>query len=90
MSRPELYRQCSLSRTQGAVRELAVTWLPERYAVLGDVLRLLTPTGWEDGYLVDVVGEEPRDLSGIPDAPRVFRRHKRGTGDSLGRETAWP
>lgn len=81
--KPTQYRQCSLSRTICETVERTTTWLPSKYAVAGVVLRLLNGGDWEDGWIVDSVAPALRDEADLPDPPRDFRRHKRGTGDSL-------
>ena len=57
MSKQVLYRQCSLSRKVTDGTAITTSWLPERYAVAGRYLELLTERGeWENGWHVDSVG----------------------------------
>ena len=72
-----LYRQCKLVR-EGNYHQ--TTWLPERYAIIGETLKLKTNDGWEDGWrVVSVFGDA--GVSDPPDAYMEFRRHRKRTGD---------
>jgi hypothetical protein len=52
-----VYRQCSLIQDRGRATCQYVTWLPEIFARLGDVVRLRQDDGsWSDGWKIDFVG----------------------------------
>ena len=76
------YRQCRLLRGYTYL----VTWIPEKYAVLGRALRIKDDDRWADGWIVqDVWQRIPENEISHP--PRLIRRHRDATGDSLPRRT---
>ena len=50
---PQTYTQCLLIRGNMSHR----AFIPSRFAVLGDVLRIREEAGWSDGWLVIEVGQ---------------------------------
>ena len=77
------YRQCALQRAEGAGVCRVVSFLPEKYAAVGHVLRLRDHRGqWSDGWVVCSVGAR-RDE--VPDWRKGIRGHRLKTGDALPR-----
>jgi hypothetical protein len=53
------YRQCHMTRPEGAATEHYTAWLPDRFAVLGEVLKLRGENGnWSDHWRVTFVSRE--------------------------------
>lgn len=79
-----LYRQCLLrKRIDDVTTQTQVTWLPNRYAVQGRILKLRNPDGiWVDGWVVKVAGADSVPESRLPDAHAAIRSHRSRTGDS--------
>jgi len=76
----EKYRQCSMERRLEDSVENTVSYIPEKYAQVGRVLKLKGESGvWSDGWVVNIVGAilEP------PDIHKAIRQHRDRTGDSL-------
>lgn len=72
----DLYRQCTM---RNGARTL-VSWIPNKYARVGLVLRLSGEDGWQ------VINAHQRlEERFIPDAHAGARGHRRRTGDSLPR-----
>lgn len=79
------YRQCRLERKQANVTDCLVTHIPEKYAKLGELVKLQCGGDWSEGWLVVYVG----GIVPEPESPHItFRKHKRRTGDSLPKEKA--
>lgn len=70
------YCQCSL-RNRDAYQ---VAWIPQRYAQLHNVLKILTNGIWQDGWIVESVGAY---ADTPPDIGKAIRGHRDHTGDSL-------
>jgi hypothetical protein len=73
------YRQCELIKktSEGEVRQ--TSYIPEKYAIKGKVLKLLKNDIWDNGWLVVFAGDlidEP------PDWKQAIRVHRDNTGDS--------
>jgi hypothetical protein len=69
------YTQCVLvkdNRTQ-------LTWIPSKFAKLGEILKLKEHNVWEDGWIVQFVGSE----GPMPNSRQLIRGHRKMTGDSL-------
>jgi hypothetical protein len=52
MTRPIRYKQCRLERREGTARIERMSWLPEKYAVAGSVVRLRDNGTWTDGWKI--------------------------------------
>jgi hypothetical protein len=57
------YRHCELEKAvpTGSVRR--VSWIPEKYARLGEILKLKMDSGWENGWIVRIVGERADEVA---------------------------
>jgi hypothetical protein len=53
---PELYRQCRMWQKTATGRRLYVAYLPNEFAVEGNVVSLLFDGVWEDGWEIEMVG----------------------------------
>lgn len=84
MAREETYKQCTLYQELGAgLRSVQVSWLPAKYAVQGDTLRLKEDGVWTDGWVVESVGDAVLRSSELPDGHSDRRVHRANTGDSM-------
>jgi hypothetical protein len=83
MGKPVFYRQCLLTKGTSTT----TSWIPERFAVLGKVLKFKDEGGtWDNGWVVEAVyGRLHR--AQLPDSHREIKQHRRNTGDSLPKET---
>lgn len=77
------YRQCELEKAEESATRTMVSFLPEKFAAVGTVLKLKDDDGnWSDGWIVKSAGQltdEP------PDWRKEVRAHRKTTGDSLPR-----
>ena len=77
------YQQCKLVKYLADSEIHTVSYIPEKFAVVGRTVKLRRNGKWTDGWIVesacDVVDE-------LPDARKIIRDHKRATGDSLPKE----
>lgn len=77
------YCQCHFVKTVGVERIMlsSTAYIPEKFAQLGQKLKLKTDKGeWDDGWTVTIVGE-PTEI--VPDVQKAIRTHRKRTGDSL-------
>lgn len=82
--RATYYRQCTLERRQLESVVRMVSFIPEKFANLGKILRLRDNDGaWIDGWLVAAVGSERVAEAMLPDAHRGIKQHRQATGDAL-------
>lgn len=83
MSKKTFYRQCRLVK-EG--RLFQVSWLPEKFAVVGKILKLRNEDNneWDNGWLVTSAGDNRVDEPPYADA--MIRGHRKNTGDSLPKE----
>lgn len=82
-----LYKQCLLRRRVDSGTEEKVSYIPIKYAIVGNVLKLkdMNRDGkWVDGWRVLKVYGEPTSLDVSP--KQAFKRHRKITGDSLPKE----
>lgn len=88
MSKTNYYRQCRLTKpTENGVLQ-TVSWIPEKYAVVGRSLRLKNRSDeWEDGWNVAEAGETRLDERHLPDYHSEIKNHRKRTGDSMKKET---
>ena len=69
------YTQCGLYRKN--VKK--VSWIPTEFARTGKALKLKDNGIWEDGWIVEWVGQ----TDDRPDVNKTIRNHRKNTGDSL-------
>lgn len=70
------YRQCLLRRSNSE----HTAWIPEKFAVPGQILKIKEGVSWIDGYVVEFVGAT---TDKCPDIGKSIRGHRERTGDSL-------
>ena len=73
------YRQC---RLRNGSRHMT-SWLPDRFARKGAVLKLRNHEGeWDNGWLVEDAGDRllPEEL--LPDSHEAIKRHRKASGDA--------
>ncbi len=77
------YRQCELIKKIDAnLVERDTCWIPEKYAVYGDILKIRQNGEWTDGWYVSEVGIKLLE-SLIPNPHSMTKTHRKQTGDSL-------
>lgn len=80
------YRQCELHRADD---ERTTSWLPEKFAVMGKILRLRIVGEWSDGWRVVKVGEDRLAEDKLPDVHKLLRvkaGKARSHGNQAGQE----
>ena len=77
MSKKTLYSQCTLQKNN----IVQISWIPERFAKVGKILKLKSENDiWDNGWVVTFVGNTDEHI----DSPQVaIREHRKRTGDSL-------
>lgn len=62
-----LYRQCQLKRVVNGVSQFQTTFIPSKFAIKGEVVKIKTQGEWVDGWIVDKVWREVDEayLNGI-------------------------
>ena len=83
MAKRVKYVQCEMKRTivDGLVR--TISFIPQRFAKLGRVLKLKNQHDqWVDGWTVEFVGNTVVDSTDAPDYRKAIRQHRKSTGDS--------
>jgi hypothetical protein len=59
---------------------IRVSWIPQKFASLGEVVKLKDDDEWSDGWVIESVGttnELPTHID------KAVREHRKRTGDSL-------
>ena len=75
------YKQCTLEKTvqEGLIQ--TVSWIPSKFAKIGQRLKLENDKGiWTEGWVVKLVGDE--EIDQLPDYRKGIRNHRKQTGDS--------
>lgn len=57
-----------------------VSWIPAKFAKVGQVLKLKDNNEWDDGWIVEWTGFTEQHLE---DPRKAIREHRKRTGDSL-------
>lgn len=68
--------QCLMSKNN----LFQTSWIPERFAKVGKILKLRENGVWDNGWKVETVGT-PREESKVPDYRSLIRSHQTATGD---------
>ncbi len=71
-------------KTEQGCQHVRTSWIPEKFAEVGKVLKLKEDGVWIDGFVVEFAGEDAIDEP--PDPRKVIRGHRGRTGDSLPKE----
>jgi hypothetical protein len=77
------YRQCRLVRKVASGEVHQTSWIPEPFAVVGQVLKLRQDTEWVDGWTVTWVSDTRLAKEMLPDPHREIKAHRKTTGDSM-------
>jgi hypothetical protein len=77
------YRQCVLIKVLKCGYTTQASWIPECYAVIGKQLKLKNNDIWEDGWIVDQIGDKRVAEQNLPDSHAQIKGHRKNTGDSL-------
>ena len=88
MSKNIRYRQCTLVKVISPTSTVKqVSYIPEKFAVVGRTLKLQNPEDgeWSDGWVVMAAGALNEDP---PDAHDSIKAHRKNTGDSMRKEKA--
>jgi hypothetical protein len=76
------YKQCGLQKKTNNGYISQVSWIPTKYAILNQVLKLKDENDkWEDGWKITTVGTEV--IEEVPDLHKAVRMHRKATGDSM-------
>lgn len=84
MSKVIYYRQCHMAKKheQGEWRQ--TSWIPEKFAAVGKVLKLKDSDGqWDDGWIVQTVSQTRLADDMLPDYHSEIKGHRKTTGDAL-------
>jgi hypothetical protein len=79
VSRPIRYKQCRLERREGTVRVERMSWLPEKYAVTGSVIKLRDDGVWTDGWMVTSASGPAIDEKYAVDTSHAYTRQRRAS-----------
>lgn len=83
------YRQCTLTRNLSGQTVQQVSYIPEKFAIVGEVLKLKNDEDiWESGWKVTQAGQDLVPEEFLPDWRKAIRVHRSETGDSLPKEPA--
>lgn len=73
------YKQCVL--INGTLN--TVSWIPEKFAKKGHMIKLKNGEQWVNGWIVESVGSESIDEKHLPDSHAAVKSHRKSTGDSM-------
>lgn len=77
------YQQCKLVKHLADSKIYTVSYIPEKFAVVGKTVKLQRNGKWIDGWVIESVGDV---VDKLPDVQKIIRSHKKATGDSLPKE----
>lgn len=81
-----LYHQCLLTKFSGESTTSQTTYVPEKFAKVGLVLRLRDENkNWTGGWVVRHVGGAIEEEK-LPNYRKEIRQHRKSTGDPLRKE----
>ena len=83
MARDVFYRQCRLVKQTQTGELQQVSWIPDRFAVVGKVLKLRADDKtWDNGWVVQSAGHNRLSVDQVPDFHEMSKAHLRATGDA--------
>lgn len=83
MAKQVFYRQCRLVKRTATGELQQVSWIPDRYAVAGKVVKLREEDGtWDDGWVVRSAGTNRLAADQVPDYHEMSKAHLRASGDA--------
>lgn len=74
----EYSRQCVLVNVGRESKKIKTSWIPEKFAVRGKILKLKENGEWEDGWEVVSVGSR-LDSKAVNAASQYYKKHRQGT-----------
>lgn len=89
------YKQCRMEKRAescGIIQQNGImvhtAWIPEKFAKLHKVIKLLMKDRdgnehWEDGWRITFVGESSVSYQDLPDSHAAIKNHRKATGDNL-------
>ena len=75
---PDFSRQCVLVNAESKNQRVKTSWIPEKFAEVGKVLKLKESGEWEDGWEVVHVGSR-LDSKIVNENSQLYKKHRRGT-----------
>lgn len=78
----EKYKQCGLCKKDGDKTIYQTSWIPERYAKEGLILKFREGLDWDNGWEVLFCGPETLTSKEV-DTYKARKQHRENTGDSL-------
>lgn len=80
-----MYVQCKLVKIIENGEQTLISWIPKKFAIIGNILQLKEKQAWEGGWRVEeVYGDNV--IENIPNVRASIKRHRKNTGDSLPKE----
>lgn len=87
MATTKFYRQCRLRQQRPGGHTEQVSYIPEKFAQVGNILKLKEGDVWEDGWKVISASERvPENL--VPDYHAQIKGHRQNTGDAMSKRGA--
>ncbi len=84
MSKTTYYRQCHMAKPTKTGKWEQTSWIPEKFAVVGKVLKLKDMDGnWDNGWVVETASQTRLADDMLPDYHSEIKGHRKATGDSL-------
>lgn len=72
-----------MSKKTPLCESIKTSWIPERFAVVGKVLKLKNSDGeWDDGWVVTLASKTRIADESLPDYHDEIKGHRKATGDS--------
>ena len=77
------YNQCRFERTTENGGTISyVAFIPTKFAIIGERVKLKFDDNWIDGWVVHSISE-PVEENCLPDSHKSIKQHRKNTGDSL-------
>ena len=84
MTKTTHFIQCTLKRKISGGVAITTSYIPQRFAKIGKTLKLKDELDrWNDGWVVDSVGDIVIEADNVPDYRKAIRLHRQQTGDNL-------
>jgi hypothetical protein len=75
----EIYKQCRMTKKSGDYIQTTVSYIPSKFAIVGNKLNLKEGDIWTYGWVVEYVGHSSEYF----DYRKSIKSHRNNTGDSL-------
>jgi hypothetical protein len=76
------YRQCRLEKPGEFFTSYTVSYIPDKYAKVGNKLNLKIDGIWSYGWIVKTACDKVHE-DFLPDSHSAIKNHRKATGDSL-------